>query len=449
MSLQRVIGFQQTAGEKNTLKNGALSDNNKILVEDSPVHDWYRFVLAFPPHLVRHYLEKFEIGHDHRVLDPFCGTGTTLVECKKNGIPSAGVEANPVVYFAAKVKTDWTPDPKSLKEHAAAIADLALMQLKQDGINDSPITQGSPIASRNLKSLTSEKMKLLLKDSISPLPMHKALVLMDSIEKKWDKRFFKHELLALAQVLVHSASNLRFGPEVGLGLIKKDAAVIQPWLSVIMAIANDLLEINRQSDVDSLVLQADSRQISSLFKLNEFDAVITSPPYPNEKDYTRTTRLESVFLGFIKSKSDLRKFKMQLIRSNTRGVYKSDDDDGLISDNNSINKIAEKIEERRISLGKTSGFERLYSRVAKLYFGGMARHFSQLRGILKPGARLAYVVGDQASYLRVMIKTGEILAQIAASLGYNVMDIDLFRTRISTATKSLLREEVLVLEWPG
>ena len=91
----------------------------------------------------------------------------------------------------------------------------------------------------------------------------------------------------------------------------------------------------------------------------------------------------------------------------------------------------------------------MYHRVTKLYFGGMARHFSELSNVLEPGARLAYVVGDQASYLRVMIRTGQILADIAESLGYRVLDIDLFRTRLATATKEQLREEVVLLEWPG
>src|SRR5258708_9161477 len=74
----------------------------------------------------------------------------------------------------------------------------------------------------------------------------------------------------------------------------------------------------------------------------------------------------------------------------------------------------------------------------------MARHLAGLRTILRPGARLAYVVGDQASYLRVMIRTGEILADLARSLGYEVESIDLFRTRLATATRDMLREEVVM-----
>jgi glutathione synthase/RimK-type ligase-like ATP-grasp enzyme len=79
----------------------------------------------------------------------------------------------------------------------------------------------------------------------------------------------------------------------------------------------------------------------------------------------------------------------------------------------------------------------------------MFRHLHDMRMVLKPGAQLAYVVGDQASYLQVMIRTGEILSDIARSLGYEVVGIDLFRTRLATVTREQLREEVVVLRWPG
>ncbi len=73
---------------------------NRLRAEDYGVHDWYRFVLSFPPHLVRNYLDRFSLGPGNVVLDPFCGTGTTLVECKKIGVNSIGIEANPMPCFA-------------------------------------------------------------------------------------------------------------------------------------------------------------------------------------------------------------------------------------------------------------------------------------------------------------------------------------------------------------
>jgi len=48
-----------------------------------------------------------------------------------------------------------------------------------------------------------------------------------------------------------------------------------------------------------------------------------------------------------------------------------------------------------------------------------------------------------------MIRTGQLLAGIAESLGYELAGIDLFRTRLATATREQLREEVVVLQWCG
>ena len=424
-------------------------DANKLSPDDRPIHDWYRFVLSFPPHLVREYLQRFGATPDHRVLDPFCGTGTTLVECKKLGIPSVGVEANRMAHFASRVKVDWSPDPDDLLGHAQAVARLAMATLETDGVADDPAVVPHPDWTDGLRRLAEERRGLLLTDSISPLPLHKALVLLECLEHHRDDRHHEHERLALAKALVFSASNLQFGPEVGVGPAKPDGPLVGPWLAGIRAMAEDLRHVRANRETPAEVHRADARQIVQVLGPGSVDAVITSPPYPNEKDYTRTTRLESVLLGFVANKHDLKAMKQSLIRSNTRNVYKGDDDDAFVAEHPEIQRIADAIERRRIELGKTSGFERLYSRVTRLYFGGMARHLADLRTILRPGAHLAYVVGDQASYLRVMIRTGQLLAEIGEALGYERVGIDLFRTRLATATREQLREEVVLLRWPG
>jgi DNA modification methylase len=429
-----------------------IGDNNKVLPIDRAAHDWYRFVLSFPPHLVRDYLRRFGVGQGDCVLDPFCGTGTTLVECQKLGIESIGVESNPMTCFASRVKVEWKVDPDGLRDHSTKVANYTLDRLEAEGIKDE---EGLPFRCRdtgiasNLKTLPEDLSKLILRQSISPLPLHKTLVLIDSLSEHKDDKFYDHERLALASAIVNRISNLHFGPEVGVSAPKSDAPVVSSWLGNVSTMVRDLRELRKLRETSAIVLQADARELSGLLKPNSVSAVITSPPYPNEKDYTRTTRLESVLLGFIQSKQDLRLLKQNMVRSNTRGVYRDDEDDLMVADHEEINQIAEAIEKRRIELGKTSGFERLYARVTKLYFGGMARHLKELRPVLRSGAQLAYVVGDQASYLRIMIRTGTLLADIARSLGYEVMGIDLFRTRLATATREQLREEVVLLRWPG
>jgi hypothetical protein len=382
------------------------------------------------------------------VLDPFCGTGTTLVECKKHSIPSIGIEAHPMSYFASTTKLDWSPDPDELEHIATSIAERAVDRLERDGIIDDPQPNLIHELPRlvALRKLPSETDKLLLTASISPLPLHKTLVLLEIIDSS--KQYREHFRLALARALVNTISNLHFGPEVGVGSPKQDAAVVSAWLGRVVQIAHDLRVLRTIPPANALVHNADSRDVKSSLTRNSVDAVFTSPPYPNEKDYTRTTRLETVLLGFIRDKASLRKLKRTMVRSNTRGVYKEDDDHKWVAEVDEITRIAEEIEARRIAMKKTSGFERLYARVTKLYFGGMARHLADLRPALKSGAMLGYVVGDQASYLRVKIRTGQILASIAERLGYEVVSIDLFRTRLATATREQLREEIVVLRWP-
>lgn len=421
---------------------------NRLARGDRAFHDWYRFVLSFPPHLVSNYIEDFGLDKRHVILDPFCGTGTTIVECKLHGIRAIGLEANIFAHFASSVKVDWEINADLLKKGARNIADSTLGLLKAQGIDDNRLLRGR-LKEVPLRTLDPEATRLLLNNSISPLPLHKTLILVDCLKKHQSEEYYRHALLALANALVFRISNLHFGPEVGAGKPKNDVPVVASWFYEIERIANDLRLVRNKSFPNSRVYLGDARNVSSIIEPNSVDAVITSPPYPNEKDYTRTTRLESVVLGFIKSKAELREMKKNFIRSNTRGVYKGDEDDKYVEGHPEIQRIAESIEKRRRELGKDSGFERLYGKVTKLYFGGMARHLAELRSILRPGAKLAYVVGDQASYLRIMIHTGRLLADIAQALGYELVRIDLFRTRYATATREQLREEVVVLRWQG
>ncbi len=444
--LSDAMPTSQELGKSQAPENNGRA--NRLEAEDQPFHDWYRFVLSFPPHLVRTYLQEFGLESHHVILDPFCGTGTTLIESKLHGIPSIGIEANPFAHFASRVKVDWQIDPDLMNARAIEIAERTTGLFASQGIEDESLLAGDQ-KDLLLRKLGPEASKLVLGNSISPLPLHKALTLLDCLREHSGEDYYNHLLLAFANTLVFRVSNLRFGPEVGVGKQRADAPVVTAWLADVARIVADLRLASRQRYPDAQVRLADARQIAQVLRPNSIDAVITSPPYPNEKDYTRTTRLESVVLGFITSRTQLQQLKRNLVRSNTRGVYKGDDDDQWVAEHPEIQRIADAIEKRRRDLGKSSGFEKLYGRVTKLYFGGMARHLADLRTVLRPGARLAYVVGDQASYLRVMIRTGQLLADIAQALGYELERIDLFRTRFATATKEQLREEVVILRWRG
>ena len=408
---------------------------NKLRVEDSSIHDWYRFVLSFPPHLVQQYLETFCVDQTSFVLDPFCGTGTTNVECKKHGVSSWGIEASPLTHFVSKTKCVWANDTFNFLNTAKQIA-LAATRT----INSLP----------KPRTLSEAQTSLILKNSICEQPLSSTLVLRDSIRAA-NSPFEDYYLLALAKHIVYSYSNLKFGPEVGISRKKKESVdVVEIWLSEVERMETDLEYWKHHSSTFADISLGDARSIPKRDYIGKVDCVITSPPYPNEKDYSRTTRLESVILGFINTKDDLRNIKKRFIRSNSKNVYRSDNDAQYISNIGSINKLSNEIEERRLELGKTSGFEKLYASVVKQYFGGMARHLSELKPYLRSGASLAYVVGDQASYFQIPIRTSVLLGEVAESIGgYRVDRIDTFRKRFATATETWLNEDVLVLKYKG
>lgn len=408
---------------------------NKLRVEDSSIHDWYRFVLSFPPHLVQQYLETFCVDQTSFVLDPFCGTGTTNVECKKHGVSSWGIEASPLTHFVSKTKCVWANDTFNFLNTAKQIALAAARTIN---------SLSKP------RTLSEEQTSLILKDSICEQPLSSTLVLRDSIRAA-NSPFEDYYLLALAKHIVYSYSNLKFGPEVGISRKKKESVdVVEIWLSEIERMETDLEYWKHHSSTFADISLGDARSIPKRDYIGKVDCVITSPPYPNEKDYSRTTRLESVILGFINTKDDLRNIKKGFIRSNSKNVYRSDNDAQYISNIGSINKLSNEIEERRLELGKTSGFEKLYASVVKQYFGGMARHLSELKPYLRNGASLAYVVGDQASYFQIPIRTSVLLGEVAESIGgYRVDRVDTFRKRFATATETWLNEDVLVLKYKG
>lgn len=357
------------------------SKRNDIMEKDLPIHGWYRFVLGYPPHLVRYYINKFGIENKDIILDPFCGTGTTNVEALKNGIHSIGIEANYMTYLSSSVKTYGYYEVSALEDYLAYIINSAILSFTSFNMNENFVqyrkdSSFKPVIINSIPELGEESKKVIPKGFICDKPLKKVLIfreIIKSINVEHIKKFF---MLSLAKVIVAKAGNVAFGPEVyKTKKEKEDFCAIESFYLNSLSMINDIQHFSAKAEI----IHGDSRKINQyLFNKSKVNYVITSPPYPNEKDYTRSTRLETVLLGLMNDRKDLRNLKESLLRSNTRNIFKNDNDGKHVEKFQRIMDLSREIEAKRIELNKTSGFEKLYHKVVTHYFGGMYLHFRNL-----------------------------------------------------------------------
>ena len=310
---------------------------------------------------------------------------------------------------------------------------------------------------KNGYRLNEDEEKLLPTGFLSERPLQRLLILRDQIEAVTEdqpreiREFF---FITMAHVVANGAGNFAFGPEIYRTKPKSDYDVLKHFAQHAGLMISEIqrAKIGTNTGVPAQAFLDDARRLDHI--PSGLAGVITSPPYPNEKDYTRTTRVESLLLRLLSNREQLRFVKESLLRSNTRNVFVMDNDSDQVAEFKTIQAVCQKIEQRRVELGKTSGFEKLYHKVVAHYFGGMRRHLRALRPKLKPKSHLAYVLGDQLSFLMVPIATAELLGEVAESEGFKVIGRELWRERVGTKVRNSetkqrtvrVREEILVLQ---
>ena len=193
---------------------------NVIRKTDTPIHDWYRFVLSYPPHLPASTSTGLVFTPATCCVTRFVN-GTTLVEAKKLGIPSVGCDAHPFAVLVSSVKTNWTLDVDLLS---------SLLRRILTGAEEKTIQHRLPPLSfytlfvkeeethqRNGYRLSEDEEKLLPMSFLSERPLRRLLILRDEIVEQTEKHsqeirdFF---LLAMAHVIANGAGNFAFGPEI-------------------------------------------------------------------------------------------------------------------------------------------------------------------------------------------------------------------------------------------
>lgn len=414
-----------------------------------PIHNWYYFVLGYTPKFPDFILEREGMTSNHFVVDPFMGSGTTLVACKHKGIPSAGIDANDYFIDVVNTKTNWNIDIEKLKCYRdkiiASITELfnGFKSENNTEHQDHLFTQEKLVWENYTRQHRQEMMS---ERYISNIPFAKLHLLKQQtdnlVQEKTLKSFFD---LAISSIIV-PVSNVNYGPGFGVAKAKIDVDVLDVFTKKINRMISDMLLVkDNQRKTSVEIKHGDSREITKHFAVESVDLMITSPPYPGDHEYTKHTRLELIFMGYASDIHEFRTIKKRMIRGSTTNIYKEDIDGQHVKHFQSIQKVTKLIEQRLIDDNATSGFEKLYTRLVWEYFGGMYRMLTETKKVLKRGGKISLLVSDSHAFKMVHILTANILAEIGLDIGYTNAKIELWQDKPSTSHNYHLRENILTL----
>lgn len=416
-----------------------------------PFHNWYNFVLGYTPEFPDYIIQREIITPKHFVVDPFLGSGTTIICCKQKNIPSAGIEANDFFAFAAKVKLTWSIDTNILYEYQAKITNA--LKKKFDKYNWPSEKQLLPWIEKGYldpqEYAKKNRPKLLVEKYISDAPFAKLSLIKDVLEKtQWPETGVKDFFSLAYSATILPASNIQYGPGFGVGKPKFDIDVLNIFNQRLTRMISDIEEIQKQRSIKtkSKVLLGDARQLSKHFQSNSVDFMITSPPYPGDHEYTKHSRLELILNDFANSLEQFRIIKQRMLRGSTTNIYKTDREGEFVKDIRDITKIVSLIDERLKEDGATSGFEKLYTKLIWEYFGGMYLVFLEAMKILKPGGKFFLLVSDSHAFKMVHIKTAHILQTLAEKIGFKNCHIELWQCKTTTSHAYKLLENILTIE---
>lgn len=346
-------------------------------------HGLHRFPAKFIPQIPGWALDQF--GHEGCVvMDPFNGSGTTLVEGLLRGVEGIGADLDPLALLISRAKTGL-PDPDELEGAARHIR------------------RGLAPAKRLAVPMPGVKN---FEHWFSSDAWAKLQALQGRIERADVGEAERAFLLVVFSSVLRWASNADDQSQKTYvsGTLEKHPpdALFLFWRAFDRALTG-LRELHEKCvAAPPTLVQMDGRRVSELGR--PIDLVVTSPPYLDSVDYMYNFMLEYFWLGRflgVDSRSTFNCLRKEYLGTKVP-VVRSSQLPECLSDLISMDNVAPS---RRASTAH--------------YLRGMGQHFKETASLMSDGSRYVLVVGNSQTLDRIM-PTHEALRRLAADAGLHL-----------------------------
>lgn len=389
-----------------------------------PLLRLYRFKEAFAFDFVNEFIRRFGLSSKDYIFDPYCGMGTTLFASMLKKIPSIGIDRLPVATFVSQTI------PLFLFARNGELR-TTFEHLKETVEHVKPASVAMDVAIMK---------KAFLDENLLALRKWKAAI--DSLPSPMQEVF----LLLFLSILESCSFTSKDGQFLRLNRDKKMFTPKEALARKVEDAEQDLIKIKQFYGIQDLegiclpqVYLGDARDVSKVPFERSPTAIITSPPYPNRYDYSRSYSLELCF-HFVKNFEELKNIRFSLLRSHIESKI----DTAERPPHPSIQEVVE-------LLGKQELNNPRIPFMLTTYFIDMKKCIEQWSKVLAKNAKVAIVV-DNVRYDGEMIPTDLILSEMAENVGFRVKEIIVCRYKGNSSQQMkkygriLMRESVAVWE---
>jgi DNA modification methylase len=409
------------------IENGEADAKSRRKDPKYATHGIHDYKGKFYPQLAKSLFNIAKLEAGQEVLDPFCGSGTVLLEGYLNGLKGFGVDMNPLAIKISRAKIGILDVDPYLRDRLMAKIQDRLDQMENDArwLSIFPENLHDELLSWFPKSVISKLGWLI--NEISYVPEGRVRefleVLVSSIVRQ-----VSHQDPRDLRIRRRSASI-------------KDAPVRELFESRLSQQRKRLQQFAERCTRAPCVLGSaiavlgDSRDPNT-FKENglsprSVDAIVTSPPYATALPYIDTDRLSILLLLGIdsakRSQLEERITGSREIRAAAKSQLERKIDDADWGTIDSVTARSVISEVRKRNTNSDSGFRRQnMPALLYRYFTDMTTVMRNLDDLLKPGAFAFFVIGDtktEAGGKTVLIRSGQVLQETAESLGWDVLDV--------------------------